>query len=91
MVSTTKYYVHCQKMLMIGVTYTPEAFPTKDWGTGDGPAMTANKLGGILAPAIAMHADSDTLVPVYIAGSMRIMAGAVVWLLPYRSHRKTSL
>jgi sugar phosphate permease len=71
--------------------YTPEVFPTKDRGTGNGLAMTANRLGGILAPVIAMYADLDTPVPVYIAGSMFILAGAVMWLLPYESHKKTSL
>ncbi|KAA8909649.1 MFS general substrate transporter [Sphaerosporella brunnea] len=85
------YAVAGTMMAAVMYAYTPEVFPTKHRGTGNGLAMTANRIGGILAPVIAMYADLNTPVPVYIAGSMFIVAGGVMWLLPYESHRKTSL
>ncbi|CAE6472477.1 unnamed protein product [Rhizoctonia solani] len=41
--------------IMYGVLYamTPELFPTKDRGTGNGIAATANRIFGIMAPIIA--------------------------------------
>jgi hypothetical protein len=40
---------------MYGVlyAYTPEIFPTKDRGTGNGLAATANRIFGVMAPIIA--------------------------------------
>ncbi|KAG8990942.1 hypothetical protein FRB90_001537 [Tulasnella sp. 427] len=45
--------------IMYGVLYamTPELFPTKDRGTGNGLASTANRIFGIMAPIIALYAD----------------------------------
>ena len=44
---------------MYGVLYamTPELFPTKDRGTGNGIAATANRIFGIMAPIIALYAN----------------------------------
>lgn len=44
---------------MYGVLYamTPELFPTKDRGTGNGLAATANRIFGIMAPIIALYAN----------------------------------
>ena len=41
--------------IMYGVlyAYTPEIFPTKDRGTGNGLAATANRIFGVMAPIIA--------------------------------------
>lgn len=41
--------------IMYGVLYgyTPEIFPTKDRGTGNGLAATANRIFGVMAPIIA--------------------------------------
>ncbi|KAI5819596.1 membrane transporter [Pyronema omphalodes] len=71
--------------------YTPEVFPTKDRGTGSGLAMAANRLGGIVAPVVAMYANLDTPVPVYVSGAMFLVAGVVMWALPFEGRGKTSL
>lgn len=53
--------------------------------------MTANRVGGVLAPVVAMYADVDTPVPVYIAGSMFLVAGVLMLVLPFESRGKSSM
>jgi len=53
--------------------------------------MTANRVGGVLAPVVAIYADVDTPVPVYIAGSLFIVAGALMLLLPFESQGRCSM
>ncbi|KAI5813176.1 MFS general substrate transporter [Pyronema omphalodes] len=79
--------------MMYGIlyAYTPEVFPTKDRGTGNGLASTANRIGGILAPVIAMYANIDTPVPIYVAASCFVAAGVLMLWLPYESRGKGSL
>jgi MFS family permease len=90
---------------MYGVlyAYTPEIFPTKDRGTGNGLAATANRIFGVMAPIIAsipavfwtwlivVYADLTTSVPIYISGALFIVAGCLILLLPYEPRGKTSL
>jgi hypothetical protein len=54
---------------MYGVLYaiTPELFPTKDRGTGNGVAATANRIFGIMSPIVALYTDLNTPVPIYSA------------------------
>jgi hypothetical protein len=54
---------------MYGVLYamTPELFPTKDRGTGNGIAATANRIFGIMAPIIALYADLSVSRAISIA------------------------
>ncbi|KAF8243145.1 putative sugar transporter [Wilcoxina mikolae CBS 423.85] len=85
------YAVTSNMMYSILYAYTPEVFPTKDRGTGNGLAATANRIGGILAPVIAMYANLATLVPIYIAGSLYLVAAGIMLLLPYESRGKSSL
>jgi len=91
--------------VMYGVlyAYTPEIFPTKDRGTGNGLAATANRIFGVMAPIIAsipavfwtwlivVYADLTTSVPIYISGALFIVAGCLILLLPYEPRGKTSL
>lgn len=94
--------------IMYGVlyAYTPEIFPTKDRGTGNGLAATANRIFGVMAPIIAsirhltnvlsreliiVYADLTTSVPIYISGALFIVAGCLMLLLPYEPRGKTSL
>lgn len=41
----------------------------------------------VMAPVIALYANSETVVPVYVAGSLLLFAGFVVLLLPYEPSR----
>ena len=79
--------------IMYGVLYamTPELFPTKDRGTGNGIAATANRIFGIMAPIIALYADLSTSVPIYVSGALFILAGIVALLLPFEPRGKASL
>uniref|UniRef100_A0A0W0FTQ2 Putative MFS general substrate transporter n=1 Tax=Moniliophthora roreri TaxID=221103 RepID=A0A0W0FTQ2_MONRR len=79
--------------IMYGVLYavSPEIFPAKDRGTGNGLVSTATRVFGVIAPVIALYADITTSVPVYIAGALIIFAGALALLLPYEPRGKASI
>ncbi|GJE95530.1 MFS general substrate transporter [Phanerochaete sordida] len=79
--------------IMYGVLYaiSPELFPAKDRGTGNGLTATATRVFGILAPVIALYANLNTAVPVYVSGALIFGAGALALLLPYEPRGKASL
>ncbi|KAF8603132.1 MFS general substrate transporter [Ceratobasidium sp. AG-I] len=79
--------------IMYGVLYamTPELFPTKDRGTGNGIAATANRIFGIMAPIIALYANLATSVPIYVSGALFILAGLIALTLPFEPRGKASL
>ncbi|KIP06743.1 hypothetical protein PHLGIDRAFT_24417 [Phlebiopsis gigantea 11061_1 CR5-6] len=79
--------------IMYGVLYaiSPELFPAKDRGTGNGLTATATRVFGILAPVIALYANLETAVPVYVSGALIIAAGFLAMLLPYEPRGKASL
>lgn len=78
-------------MYAVLYAYTPEIFPTKDRGTGNALTATANRVFGIMAPIVAMYADLNTSVPVYVSGALFIVAAILVTLLPFESRGKASL
>lgn len=78
-------------MYAVLYSYTPEIFPTKDRGTGNALTATANRIFGIMAPIIAMYADLETAVPVYVSGGLFITAGLLTLILPFESRGKASL
>jgi MFS family permease len=78
-------------MYAVLYAYTPEIFPTKDRGTGNALAAMANRIFGIMAPIVAIYADLNTAVPVYVSGALFIGAGVLVLLLPFESRGKASL
>ncbi|KAL3494342.1 major facilitator superfamily domain-containing protein [Aspergillus germanicus] len=55
--------------------YTPEIFETRNRGTGNALVSAANRLGGIMAPLVALGADLQTTVPIYISGGVFLVAG----------------
>ncbi|KAG8215449.1 MFS general substrate transporter [Butyriboletus roseoflavus] len=83
----------CSSNMMYGVLYaiSPEIFPAKDRGTGNGLTATAARVSGVMAPVIALYANLATAVPVYIAGGMIIFAGFLALLLPYEPRGKASI
>ena len=78
---------------MYGVLYaiTPELFPTKDRGTGNAIVAAANRIFGVMAPIIALYADLNTPVPIYISGTLFIISGLVALLLPFEPRGKASM
>ncbi|KAF9522619.1 MFS general substrate transporter [Crepidotus variabilis] len=79
--------------IMYGVLYalSPEIFPAKDRGTGNGLVSTATRVFGLIAPIIALYANITTEVPVYIAGAMVIFSGGIAMILPYEPRGKASM
>ncbi|KAL5525253.1 MFS1_2 [Sanghuangporus sanghuang] len=79
--------------IMYGVLYavSPEIFPAKDRGTGNGLVAIAARVFSVIAPIIALYADLTTSVPVYISGGLIILAGFVALLLPFEPQGKASL
>ncbi|PYH91088.1 sugar transporter [Aspergillus ellipticus CBS 707.79] len=71
--------------------YTPEIFETQHRGTGNALVGGANRIGGILAPIIAMASNVKTSVPVYISGGMFLVAGLLVVLIPYETRGRISM
>ncbi|KAJ7601095.1 MFS general substrate transporter [Mycena floridula] len=79
--------------MMYGVLYaiSPEIFPAKYRGTGNGLVSTASRIFGVIAPVIALYANLQTAVPVYVAGALTFVAGALALLLPYEPRGKASI
>jgi len=78
---------------MYGVLYaaSPEVFPAKDRGTGNGLTATATRVFGVMAPIIAIYANLNTALPVYIAGALLFCAGGLALLLPFEPRGKASI
>ncbi|CUA76078.1 putative MFS-type transporter PB1E7,08c [Schizosaccharomyces pombe 972h-] [Rhizoctonia solani] len=72
-------------------TVTPELFPTKVRGTGNGLASSANRIFGVMSPIIALYADLTTEVPIFVSGALFLFAGIVALLLPFEPRGKASL
>ncbi|KAL2841704.1 major facilitator superfamily domain-containing protein [Aspergillus pseudoustus] len=70
--------------------YTPEIFETRNRGTGNALVSAASRLGGILAPIVALEADLQTTVPVYVSGGIFLVAGWLVTMVPYESRGRAS-
>ncbi|EIN05730.1 MFS general substrate transporter [Punctularia strigosozonata HHB-11173 SS5] len=79
--------------IMYGVLYamSPEIFPAKDRGTGNALTSTATRVFGVMAPIIALYANLDTPVPVYVSGALIMLAGLLSLALPYEPRGKASL
>ncbi|KAI0078436.1 MFS general substrate transporter [Panus rudis PR-1116 ss-1] len=79
--------------IMYGVLYaiSPEIFPAKDRGTGNGLTATATRVFGIIAPVIALYANLQTAVPVYVSGALIIGSGLLALFLPYEPRGKASI
>lgn len=85
------YALSSAAMYGILYSYTPEIFPTRNRGTGNGLAATANRVCGIFAPVVAMYADLETPVPVYVSGVLFLVAGALMLALPYETVGRVSI
>ncbi|EIW78205.1 MFS general substrate transporter [Coniophora puteana RWD-64-598 SS2] len=79
--------------VMYGVLYalSPELFPTKDRGTGNAIVATANRVFGVMSPIIALYANLQTAVPIWVSGAIFIVAGFIALLLPFEPQGHASL
>ncbi|PLB49642.1 MFS general substrate transporter [Aspergillus steynii IBT 23096] len=78
-------------MYAVLYAYTPEMFETKDRGTGNALVGAANRVGGILAPIIAIAAGVQSSAPVYVSGALFLGAGLLVLLIPYETRGRASI
>ncbi|CAK7212642.1 hypothetical protein SBRCBS47491_001536 [Sporothrix bragantina] len=78
-------------MYAVLYSFTPELFPTPQRGTGNALAATCNRVFGIMAPIIAMFANLQTSVPVYVSGALFLAAGILVLVLPFESRGKPAM
>ena len=68
--------------VLYAITY--EVFPAPQRGTGDGLAMSTQRVFGIAAPLIATYASKDQPnTPIYVSGAMFLVAAIVMAFLPY--------
>ncbi|KAG8862221.1 hypothetical protein FRB96_001800 [Tulasnella sp. 330] len=79
--------------VMYGVLYamTPELFPTKDRGTGNGLAATGNRIFGVFAPIVALKSNLESSSPIWISGALFIVAGFLALLLPLETRGKSAM
>ncbi|KAF2004881.1 MFS general substrate transporter [Amniculicola lignicola CBS 123094] len=80
--------------IMYGVlyAYTPEVFPAPNRGTGTGISSFLNRLAGLCAPLVAIHAgNANPKAPIYACGGLFITAFISMLLLPIETRGKQSL
>lgn len=80
--------------IMYGVlyAYTPEVFPAPNRGTATGIASFLNRVAGLCAPIVAVHATTvSPSAPIYASGGLFFAAGIAMILLPIETRGKQSL
>ncbi|KAJ7751913.1 hypothetical protein DFH07DRAFT_941558 [Mycena maculata] len=79
--------------VMYGVLYamSPELFPTKHRGTGNALVATANRIFGVMAPILALNANLETPIPIFISGGLFSVSSFLALLLPSESRGKAAL
>lgn len=75
-------------MYAVLYSYTTEIFPTSNRGTGNAITGSANRFFGIMAPLVAMYADLQTSVPVYVSGALFLLSGLLALILPFKPRGK---
>lgn len=82
----------CQNA-MYGILYalTYEVFPAPQRGTGDGLAMSTQRIFNVIATLVAIFASSNISTPLYVSASFFLVAAAIMALLPYEPRGRDSL
>ncbi|KAJ4286691.1 Filamentous Growth Regulator [Kalmusia sp. IMI 367209] len=71
--------------------YTPEVLPSAHRGTGNGLAVSGNRIMGILSAVIATYADrvkTATPVPIYICAALYVVMAGIAAIFPLRAVRQ---
>ena len=79
---------------MYGVlyAYTPEVFPAPNRGTGTGIASCLNRIAGLCAPIVAVHAgEINPNAPIYASGGLMLAAFVAMCCFPIETRGKSSL
>jgi hypothetical protein len=81
-----------QRRVLTQFSSTPEVFPAPNRGTGTGIASFLNRITGLCAPIVAVHAGGvNPNAPVYAAGGLILAAFLAMCLFPIETRGKQSL
>jgi MFS family permease len=79
-------------MYSVLYAYTPEVFPTPNRGTGSGISSFLNRLAGLCAPLVAIHAGGgNPKAPIYASGGLILAAFVSMLALPIETRGKQTL
>lgn len=70
--------------------YTAEVFPSEHRTTGNGIAVSLNRIMGLLSAVIAVTADTTTIVPLYISGALFFVMAIVSVILPFEPYGRSA-
>ncbi|RFU26529.1 hypothetical protein B7463_g9799, partial [Scytalidium lignicola] len=71
--------------------YTVEVMPSAHRGTGNGIAVSFNRLMGIVSSLIGTYTSTSTSVPIYVCAAMMGVAGIIAALFPFETRGKRSI
>ena len=76
----------------LSIVSTPEVFPAPNRGTGTGIASCLNRICGLCAPIVAVHAGSvNPNAPVFASGALILAAFVAMCCFPIETRGKQSL
>lgn len=75
--------------VLYAITY--EVFPAPQRGTGDGLSMSVQRIFGVVATVVAKFGPENFKPPVYVSGSLYLVASVLMLLLPYEPRGKSAL
>ncbi|KAI1010030.1 hypothetical protein LB503_011442 [Fusarium chuoi] len=70
--------------------YTAEVFPSEHRTTGNGIAVSLNRIMGLLSAVIAVTADTTTIAPLYISGALFFVMAIVSVVLPFEPYGRSA-
>jgi MFS family permease len=66
--------------------YTPEVLPSAHRATGNGLAVTCNRIMGIISSVVSTTANTATTAPIYVCAALYIAMAIVAILSPYEPY-----
>ncbi|KAL4401362.1 transmembrane transporter [Malassezia pachydermatis] len=75
--------------VLYAITY--EVFPAPQRGTGDGFTMSVQRVFGIVSTIVGIGVQSEFKAPIYVSGAAFLVAGVIMFFLPYEPRGKTAL
>ncbi|WFD21390.1 hypothetical protein MEQU1_000039 [Malassezia equina] len=79
-------------MYAVLYAFTYEVFPAPQRGTGDGFAMSVQRVFGIVSTLVAIYTpDYEFKPPIYVSASSFIVASFIMIFLPYEPRGKTAI
>lgn len=70
--------------------YTPEVLPSAHRGTGNGLAVSGNRIMGIISAVVATYSDTGTPVPIYICAALYVVMAGIAVCFPFEPYGRRS-